>query len=199
MATKKLTVHDRVLLSLARAAGGTRAPVPYEEVVLESWKQFPERFSLRKHPEFPDSNDQNKSLYGPLKKDGYVVSLGDMVFRLTDAGLGRVETLERLLSGQKPAASSGRLSRDQERLLRTAATSEAHAKWKSGRSDNIVDFDARAFFGVTVATPDNDRCRRVQAMQDAIASAECVRFPAAAELRVLSEFLIKQFPAVAGA
>ena len=109
--------------------------------MIESWKCFPERFSLRKHPEFPDSNDQNKSLYGPLKKDGYVVALGDMVFRLTDAGIGRAQALEGMLNGERTASSSRRLSRDQERLLRTAKASEAYVKWVDGCADEIVDFD----------------------------------------------------------
>ena len=199
MAKQKLTVHDRVLLALASAARNTQKPVPYEEIVLESWRRFPDRFSLRRYPEFPDSNDQNKSLYGPLKKDGYVVSLGDMVFRLTGAGLARASTLEGLLNGQQTTVSGQRLSRDQERLLRTARSSEAHAKWVGGRELEIVDFDARAFFGITVTTSEENRRIRVQAMRDAVAAADSAGLAAAGPLKDLTQFLTEQFPAVAGA
>ena len=198
MTRQKLTVHDRVLLALARAARNTQIPVPYEDIVLESWKCFPERFSLRKHPEFPDSNDQNKSLYGPLKKDGYVVSLGDMVFRLTDAGIDRAATLEGLLNGRQASSSGARLSRDHERALRTAKASEAYVKWIDGRADEIVDFDARAFFGITVTTRDENRRIRVQRMCDAISVFGAARLPAAERLQSLATFLIEQFPTVVG-
>ena len=198
MAKRKLTVHDRVLLALARAAGNTQGPVPYEDIVIESWKCFPERFSLRKHPEFPDSNDQNKSLYGPLKKDGYVVALGDMVFRLTDAGIGRAQALEGMLNGERTASSSRRLSRDQERLLRTAKASEAYVKWVDGCADEIVDFDARAFFGITVTTSDENRRIRVKAMCDAITAAVAARLSVADQLQGLAEFLVAQFPTATG-
>lgn len=193
MTMRKMTVHDRVLLALADAAGHSQQPVPYEEIVLKSWRRFPERFSLRRHPEFPDSNDQNKSLYGPLKKEGYVVSLGDMVFRLTDTGLSRANVLESGSNGEASKPSVARLSRDQERVLRTANSSEARAKWTRGHLDDIVDFDARAFFGISVTTPERERCIRVQSTKDAITNAENVRFPGANELMQITEFLIDEF------
>lgn len=198
MTKRKLTVHDRVLLALARAAGNTQDPVPYEDIVIESWKCFPERFSLRKHPEFPDSNDQNKSLYGRLKKDGYVIALGDMVFRLTDAGIERAAALESALNGERAVSPRVRLSRDQERLLRTAKASEAYVKWVDGCAAEIVDFDARTFFGLTVTTSDENRRIRIKAMCDAIAAAEAARSPVAAQLQPLAEFLVERFPTATG-
>ena len=198
MTKRRFTVHDRVLLALACAADNTQAAVPYEEIVLKSWRMFPERFSLRRHPEFPDSNDQNKSLYGPLKKEGLVLSLGDMTFRLTDAGLDRAIALEDAIGGNERRSVVDRVSRDEERVLRSAATSEARAKWSRGKRDDIVDFDARAFFGITVTTPDQERCLRVQTTKAAIERAEHAKFSGAHELRELFEFLTEEFPETLG-
>ena len=90
-----MTDGDRVLLALAHVSGGGREAVPYEEIVIESWRQFPGRFSLRNHPEFPDSSEQHKRLYGPLKRAGYVVKIdGEKAFRLTDAGWERARQLD---------------------------------------------------------------------------------------------------------
>lgn len=199
MTKRRFTVHDRVLLALACAADRTHVAVPYEEIVLESWRMFPERFSLRRHPEFPDSNDQNKSLYGPLKKDGLVLSLGDMTFRLTDAGIDRAIALGDAIGLSEQNSVPDRVSRDEERVLRSVATSEARAKWSQGRRDKIVDFDARAFFGITVTTPDQERCVRVQATKEAIERAEHAKFSGASELRELFEFLTEEFPEALGA
>ena len=90
--------NDRVLLALAHASGGGRNAVPYEEIVIESWRRFPERFSLRNHPEHPNSSEQHKRLYGALKKAGYVeVVDGEKAFRLTDAGWERASQLDQSL------------------------------------------------------------------------------------------------------
>lgn len=199
MTKRRLSVHDRVLLALACASEHTHSSVPYEEIVLQSWRMFPERFSLRRHPEFPDSNDQNKSLYGPLKKEGLVLSLGDMTFRLTAAGLERAIALAAGSVGNERAIDSHRLSRDEERLIRLAAVSEARAKWTGGRREDIVDFDARAFFGLTVTTPGPERCVRVQTTKEAIMRAEQAQFNGAAELRELADFLSDRFPEALGA
>ena len=98
MAGQEMTDADRVVLALAHASGGSRDAVPYEEIVIESWRRFPGRFSLRNHPEFPDSSEQHKRLYGPLKRAGYVVALdGEKAFRLTDAGWERASQLDHSL------------------------------------------------------------------------------------------------------
>ena len=198
MASRKLTDVDRVLIALAHASGGEQAPIPYEEIVIESWKRFPDRFSLRRHPEFPDSSDQHKKLYGPLKRSGYIVALRDKQFRLTDAGLERAAQLDRALSPSRNTAPGSRLGRDDERLVRAALSSEAYAKWRDGRADDISDFDARSFFGVTVTTAESNRRARVAAMDEALSNAESNGMVAASDLRLLSELIVSRYPNVTG-
>ena len=198
MASRKLTDVDRVLIALAHASGGEQTPIPYEEIVIESWKRFPDRFSLRRHPEFPDSSDQHKKLYGPLKRSGYIVTLRDKQFRLTDAGLERAAQLDRALSPSRNTAPGSRLGRDDERLVRAALSSEAYAKWRDGRADDISDFDARSFFGVTVTTGESNRRARVAAMDEALSNAESNGIAVASDLRRLSELIVSRYPNVTG-
>lgn len=198
MASRKLTDVDRVLIALAHASGGEQTPIPYEEIVIESWKRFPDRFSLRRHPEFPDSSDQHKKLYGPLKRSGYIVTLRDKQFRLTDAGLERAAQLDRALSPSRNTVPGSRLGRDDERLVRAALSSEAYAKWRDGRADDISDFDARSFFRVTVTTGESDRRTRVAAMDEALSNAESNGMATASDLRLLSELIVSRYPNVTG-
>src|SRR5665811_1964919 len=72
-----LTQSDMVLVSMARAAKGTTDRIPYEEIVLQAWRDFPQAFSLRSHPEHPDASDIHKKLYQTLKPAGLVASLGN--------------------------------------------------------------------------------------------------------------------------
>ena len=198
MAKRKLTDVDRVLLALAHAANGEKEAVPYEEIVIESWKRFPDRFSLRRHPEFPDSSDQHKKLYGSLKRSGYVVALHDKNFRITDAGVERAAKLDGALVSVRKNAAGVRLGRDDERLVRSALSSEAYAKWRTDRASEISDFDARAFLGVTVTTTESDRRSRAAAMSKALSNAEASGVPAASNLRGLSEFIKVHYPAIVG-
>ena len=198
MATRKLSNNDRVLVALSCAAGNTTAPVAYEEIVVESWKKYPERYALRNYPHFPDSADQNKPLYGDLKKRGYVVPLGDRFFRLTETGLERAIGLQKALPDRAPADSVRRLSRSESRLIRRATASEAYAKWSAGQTDEIVDFDARAFFGVSVTMAQLDRRVCADGMSEAMAAAVEGGLPIAPHLRELAEFLVERFPEVVG-
>ena len=90
----KLTQPEMVLLSMYRVSHGTTQKIPYEELVLQAWRDYPEAFSLRNYPEYPDGSDIHKKLYnGFLKTDNLVLSLGDKNFRLTEKGVSRASEL----------------------------------------------------------------------------------------------------------
>jgi len=83
-----------VLILFYHNSGRTTNKVPYEELVIQLWQDFPEVFSLRNHPEYPDASDVHKKLYhGPLKDEGLILSLSNKVFRLTDKGVARAGRL----------------------------------------------------------------------------------------------------------
>ena len=48
-----LSQAKMVLLAIYRVSKSFGNRVPFEEIVLQAWKDFPEQFSLRNHPEFP--------------------------------------------------------------------------------------------------------------------------------------------------
>lgn len=99
---EQLTVSEQVLIALAVASGGTTDAVPYEEIVIASWRRFPGRFSLRNHPEYPDASDQHKQLYGSLKRAGFVTAIeGAKAFRLTDRGLEQAVRLDPSLAQEE--------------------------------------------------------------------------------------------------
>lgn len=195
---RKLTVADRVLLALAHVASGTKDAVPYEEIVIESWRRFPDRFSLRGHPEHPDSEDQNPALYGRLVPSGLVVALGDKTFRLTDDGLAKANALDASLRRSTAVMRQRKLGRVQELLLKSALRSDAYQKWEDGRVQELVDFDARTLFGVTPATRVDERVARVRAMREAALAAKEAGHPEGGPIAELIDHLSRFFPEVAG-
>jgi hypothetical protein len=70
-----LSHAEMILLAIHRVANGTTNRVPFESIVLQSWQDFPQEFSLNNHPEYPDSYVVSKRLYSDLITKRLVVSL----------------------------------------------------------------------------------------------------------------------------
>jgi hypothetical protein len=193
--TFRMTQPDMILVSMYRVSNGTINRIPYEDLVLQAWRDFPTAFSLRNHPEHPDASDVHKKLYGTLKTSGSIVALGNKVFRLTDKGLERARALANALKAT-PASQvedNTRLARDQRNFLDHAIRSRAYETWRNGQKNRLVDYDARVFFQFSIGTTPKDRRRKVDFAKEAIEKAHSVGVPEAGEIGSLADFLIEQF------
>ena len=107
---------EKLLVAMYQLANGTSLPLEYEDIVVKSWQLFPDEFGLRKYANlYPDSSDQHKPLYGPLKDRGFVLS-GNKKFRLTEKGIAYAGELEKVWKGLQPfeqAASANNNPEDQ--------------------------------------------------------------------------------------
>ena len=190
--TRRLTRSDMVLLAMFRASSGGTRRVPYEDLVLQAWKDYPGAFSLRNHPEHPDASDIHKRLYQSLKSGGLVVSLGNKCFRLTEDGVSQADRLSRTVKDVATTAVT-RLSRDDETFLQHAVSTRVFGRWKAGHRQDLVDHDARLFFGYGVSTTRQTRRQRVKRAGEAIDRACALRLPDSDVLRELADHLETAF------
>ena len=190
--TQSLTKSDMVLLALYRASGGGTGRVPYEDLVLQAWRDYPEAFSLRNHPEHPDASDIHKKLYQSLKSHGFVVALGNKFFRLTEDGVANASALSRVRLSDS-SSTAVRLSREHEGFLLHARTTRAFRAWREGRKEDLVNHDCRLFFGYGATTPRTVRSQRVQHAKRAIEQACTLHLPDAGTLRDLALHLEAKF------
>lgn len=190
-----LSQPQMVLLAIFRVSRGTTQKVPYEEIVLQAWKDFPSSFSLRNHPEHPDASDVHKKLYQSLKTDGLVASLGNKIFRLTEKGIEEAQRIsERAVGKPKPVRIDAvRLSRSEESFIEQALKSRTFSAWKAGERDGLVDYDARVFFQFSTATPIDERRRRKSAGLEAIEKARAMGAGDSTALHELATFLADRF------
>ena len=188
---RNLTRSSMVLLAMYRAAGGGTSRVPYEDLVLQAWRDYPSVFSLRNHPEHPDASDIHKKLYQSLKSNGYVVPLGNKCFRLTEDGVAKARDLEQV-SMSSPSMPT-RLSRDQEAFIHHARLTRAFGAWMDGHKENLIDHDARLFFRYGVSTPFKERQHRVTLAERAIERGCTLSIPDGEALRNLAAFLKTKF------
>jgi hypothetical protein len=181
--------HDRpgkILIAMLELSGGSSKPLKYEDIVVRAFKLFPQEFGLRGHPEFPDSSDIHKPLYGPLKRDGMVRS-ANKTFALTARG---IETARRLVGGRSASVrprTTDRLERDVKLELDRMTNSAAYALFVKGQSEKILDTDLYAFLGCTVRTPRNDFLGRVRASEAAVSEAVRLQQPDAQTASTISE------------
>jgi len=105
MATKATsavkTQGEKVLLAMYRASGANEESMPYADIVVQAWIDYPETFALDGYPEYPDASDIHKKLYGYLKTNEFVESTGNKWFRLTGKGIEQA----RLLADDHPDAN----------------------------------------------------------------------------------------------
>lgn len=193
---RPLSQVDMVLVALGRVAGGTIAKIPYEELVLQAWRDFPEAFSLRNHPEHPDASDIHKKLYDSLKRQGLVLPLGNKMFRLTDKGVEHARRLDDALQGPSRSddrAPKTRLSREKKNFLEHAVGTAAFKTWCTGEAEKLIAYDARTFFQFSTGTPVKDRRLRVQFAKESIAAGRELGVSTAVELERLSDYLAETF------
>ena len=189
-----LTQKEMILVAFHRASKGSISRVPYEDLVVAAWKEFPNAFSLRNYPQYPDASDIHKRL-SELGKSGYIVPLGNKVFRLTDSGIAEAAKVFEKRSGDdaKVKEAGVRLARVEAAFYSHALQSRAFATWQAGHKEKLVDFDARLFFKFSTNTTITERKRRVEAALLALSNAQKSGMKDAAELHRLSEYLVEQF------
>lgn len=191
-----LSHAEMILLALYRVAAGTTQRVPFESIVLEAWKDFPDEFSLNNHPEYPDSYTVSKRLYSDLITKRLVISLRKQIYRLTDKGLALAQELERNVKNQNVESkiSLSHLNRDEKEFIDNALKSRAFRTWKEGRGGNLIDYDVRVFLQFSTGTPVRERRRKLDNAKEAIGKATESGMSEAVSLQSLIDYIISRFP-----
>lgn len=197
---QKLSQSEMVLLATYRVSKLFGNRVPYEEIVLQVWKDFPETFSLNNHPEYPDSHPVIRRLSSDLLTNRLVVSLRKQVYRLTEKGLEIAKELDvqSLKIDQEKNKKKSKhpvihINRDQEDFLQHATRSRAFSTWKQGKRDELIDYDARMFFQFSTGTPVRERKRKVENARESIKKAVSLGLNDSTELDDLFVFLTNKF------
>jgi hypothetical protein len=187
---------EKILVAMHRLSKGTTKMLQYEDIVVEAFKMFPDEFALRGHPEYPDSSDVHKPLYGVLKRRG-LVRAAHKTFALTTKG---VETAERLAAHAGASLddlrSPDRMTRPVRAEVDRMLASDALRFLSNNAPERILDTDFYNFIGCTVRTPPNDFLGRVTTTSDAVAAAARLGQPskeAAEQLAATWKFLQQQF------
>jgi hypothetical protein len=168
---------EKSLRAMYRLSGGTPRSLKYEDIVVTALELFPDEFALRGYPQYPDSSDLHKPLYGPLKRSGFVRA-ANKTFSLTPRGL---EEASRLASGAgkspKKNGEAERMPRDMQLEADRMLASAAFRFCASDQRSKVLDTDFYVFLGVTVRTPPADFEGRLRTTEDVVAAAQRASYP----------------------
>jgi hypothetical protein len=180
---------EKILVAMHKLADGETRFLKYEDIVVRAFEMFPGEFALRGYPQYPDSSDIHKPLYGVLKRQGLIRS-ANKTFALTALGVERAKRL--MLSAGKAIEeprSADRLTRAEDAEVDRALKSAAFGLFIDDKRDRILDTDFYAFFGCTVRTPKNDFIGRLNATRNAIKHAKKLGKPDSKTAKALSELI----------
>jgi len=168
---------EQILLSMFVLSEGTTDFLKYEDIVVKAFRMFPDEFALRGYPEFPDSSDVHKPLYGVLKRKGLIRS-ANKNFGLTALGVETARAMAGKNDGEEPAQRpADRMPRDVQSEVDRMLKSAAVKFFVSGEPHRVLDTDFYSFIGCTVRTPRNDFVGRMSAIDNAVATAKKLRQP----------------------
>jgi hypothetical protein len=185
---------QKILVTMLELSAGSTKSLKYEDIVVGAFERFPDEFALRGYPQYPDSSDIHKPLYGPLKRQGLVRS-GNKTFALTARG---VEEARKLSPKSAGGGTGDRLTRDMQVEIDRMVSCEAYHLYVRGSRGRVLDTDFYAFLGCSVRTGRNDFLGRIQVCGEAIEKGQQLGKPSPEEAQQLAglwAFLREKFAA----
>ncbi|HXE74742.1 MAG TPA: hypothetical protein VNN18_03760 [Candidatus Xenobia bacterium] len=138
--------YDELLMYCALRLAEETAEITFERMVATAFEFFPERFSLRGYPHWPDSALVNKSWLRCRTDKGYLVGSVKDGFKLTPKGQAVGERIRDVLSGRRRQFGGRTIPAERRtregRFLRSIEDSSAYKHYKSeGNLESVTDFD----------------------------------------------------------
>ena len=144
-----------LLLAAVYIATRTAPSISAEEIVASCFTLFPNRFSLRGYPQWPDSTVVNKRWIDCRHKN-FLTGSTATGFRLTPNGEVQANRVVRLLNAKSSESVENSSPRPNElrtragRFVRNIETSDAFRKNKLGKEGEISEYDFRTLLLCTM-------------------------------------------------
>jgi hypothetical protein len=114
---------------------------------------FPQRFSLRKYPRWPDSAVVNRH-WSECRTKGYLLGNAAKGFKLTTKGIRHAQKVAKTLGGERPTRTQSvptEVKTRAGRFVHSIETSDAFVHYrKYGKASRIGEFDFRSMLLCTM-------------------------------------------------
>jgi hypothetical protein len=165
----KITLNDLVIYSIYYLHK-QRSEITSEDVISACFVLFPERFSLQKYRQWPDSAIV-KRRWSDIRNKGYLLGSAVKGFKLSAKGIKHAKKLEKSLGRMKtPSAQAVRRTIHSElktragKYVRSIERSEAYTRYK--KRLEINEFDFRSLLFCTMESPPATLSRNLEQFKD---------------------------------
>ena len=165
----KINLNDLVIYSIYYLHK-QRSEITSEDVISACFVLFPERFSLQKYRQWPDSAIVRRR-WSVIRNKGYLLGSAVKGFRLSAKGIKHAEKLEKSLGRVKtqPAQAVRRtihseLKTRARKYVRSIERSEAYTRYK--KRLEINEFDFRSLLFCTMESPPATLSRNLEQFKD---------------------------------
>ena len=176
----KIILNDLVIYSVyyLRKQG---TGIASEDIIATCFALFPQRFSLRKYPQYPDSGIVSRR-WSDCKSRGYLRGNANSGFQITAKGIKRAEKVEKLLGkpmkpvrkteksvvASAPAASAEtvhpELKAHAKKYIHSIETSDAYKHYRKNLPLN--EFDFRSLLLCTMESPPTTLARNLDQFKE---------------------------------
>lgn len=150
---KKLST-ERLIIWVVGSSREKKIKLSPEDIVIECWEINPEKHSLRKYTQFPDSHTVMKRIGEMKGKKGLLIGSEMTGYTLTEISQSIFADLKELIRQKKVGEAKGSKKADRnissideapyKRLIKTPA----YLKFSSGKKNEIVETDFLYFYGI---------------------------------------------------
>ncbi len=144
------TLSEMILLAAHKLEEHEQSPFSAEDLIVESWKQFPRAFGLKGYQEqFPDSNRVLSSIMGEkgLARRGWLDKMGQKLYQLSKEGRRVIRRMTDSFADGEPE-DGPRLPREQEKLILGLLDSTAARKFAAKKAFELSFGDACRFWSI---------------------------------------------------
>jgi len=182
---------ELILISIYHLTGGEIRQVEFEQVVVESYRLFPDVFQLKGFPNFPDSAQIEKRIYDKLKPAG-LVRVASRKLELTEYGQEKAKYLFEKYQGKVVTENDQEmLSSREQKLWKKLINLDGFKIFLEDSEKSPLDIDVYDFYGISVRTGESEIHGRMKTINDLIEKIHKLSLPLADELqqykRVLDE------------
>lgn len=144
----ELTTAQKLLIAAGKLAEAGKGTFSSEDIVVKVHELFPEEFSLKGYPQFPDSNKVYTQLMGKsaaVVVRGWLEKVGTKTYRLTPKGVGDVDAID-ANGSQERSIHIERFKEDEYGLI---LTSDVFRLFKTGQQGVITFHQFCRFAGLS--------------------------------------------------
>jgi hypothetical protein len=187
----RLTKKNMILITMFEMSKASKKTLIYEDILIKTFKKFPEVFHLTGYKQYPDTVILMRELYNLVPEGLIRIKKRKCVF--TDLGLSTAEELKKGIKKYSTVSKSQDEINSLKKKIIALSSLQGFKLFKEGKIDRILDVDFYEFFNTSVRTNKIEVLSNIKQLTELIKKYTKYDEQLSNELKAYCELLIKSF------